>query len=148
MYIILENGTPKEYSLENLRKDNPEVSFPIDISSSLLAEYNVYEVVNDKKPNVDELTEFAKLTGFYQNSAGDWCADYKITRLSEEIAAQNVRNERNARLKETDWMVLPDSPFNTREVKRYRRFLRYVPQQKGFPFDVSWPELEQPISYK
>jgi hypothetical protein len=59
------------------------------------------------------------------------------------VVAGRVRNERDARLRDTDWRVtralemgqaLPD-PW-----KAYRTALRELPLQPGFPQNVAWPE--------
>jgi len=58
--------------------------------------------------------------------------------------AEQVRAERNRKLAETDWMVLPDAPIRQAEreaVLRYRQALRDIPQQRGFPEVVIWPNL-------
>lgn len=57
--------------------------------------------------------------------------------------ANQARQERNRKLAETDWMVLPDAPIRQAEreaVLRYRQALRDIPQQEGFPEKVVWPE--------
>ena len=58
--------------------------------------------------------------------------------------AEQVRAERNRKLAETDWMVLPDAPIRQAEreaVLQYRQALRDIPQQKGFPEVVIWPDI-------
>jgi len=58
-----------------------------------------------------------------------------------EEAAEQVREERNLLLQQTDWSQLPDVPQKLQKpLRMYRRALRHIPQQKGFPFDVSWPQ--------
>ena len=49
-----------------------------------------------------------------------------------------ARNERNRRLAETDWMALSDMTL-TPEWAAYRQALRDVPQEEGFPENVTWP---------
>lgn len=61
----------------------------------------------------------------------------------EELAAQ-IRTERDRRLAETDWYMMPDypsDPNNTEEMKAYRQALRDITEQTGFPKDVIWPNL-------
>lgn len=68
----------------------------------------------------------------------------------EELAAQ-IRTERNRRLAETDWCMMPDYPLdpnNTEEVKAYRQALRDIPYQSGFPKNVQWPVEPQFLSAK
>lgn len=49
-----------------------------------------------------------------------------------------VRHERNARLKETDWTELGDSPANGSK-RAYRQALRDVTNQPD-PYNIVWPE--------
>ena len=59
----------------------------------------------------------------------------------EEVAAQ-VRTERDRRIAETDWYMMPDYPADPETlevVKRYRKALRDITLQSGFPRDFKWP---------
>lgn len=61
----------------------------------------------------------------------------------EEVVTQ-VRAERDRRLAETDWYMMPDYPADpdTLEVvKNYRKALRDITLQSGFPRDVEWPVM-------
>lgn len=60
-----------------------------------------------------------------------------------ELATEaDVRKERDKRIAETDWMVLPDSPkANDAKVLAYRQALRDITKQAGFPSKVEWPVL-------
>ena len=55
------------------------------------------------------------------------------TRKSEE-----VRQERNQLLSETDWMAGSDITMSD-EWRTYRQALRDIPSQEGFPNTVTWP---------
>lgn len=62
--------------------------------------------------------------------------------VSLEILAENVRSERDRRLAETDWYMMPDYPADPETlelVKGYRKALRDITLQSGFPRDVEWP---------
>jgi len=60
-----------------------------------------------------------------------------------EFAAQ-VRMERNILLAQTDWTQLADVPQATKDLwVEYRQALRDIPQQEGFPHNVTWPEKPQ-----
>lgn len=62
----------------------------------------------------------------------------------DEMAAE-ARDRRDALMRETDWMVLSDSPLSDADrekVLAYRQALRDVPAQPGFPVDIAWPVLE------
>ncbi len=49
-----------------------------------------------------------------------------------------VRVERNGLLAATDWWVLPDRTATQAQLD-YRTALRNVPNQSGFPNNVTWP---------
>lgn len=62
--------------------------------------------------------------------------------VSLEVLAENVRSERDRRLAETDWYMMPDYPADPETlevVKSYRKALRDITLQSGFPRDVEWP---------
>lgn len=48
------------------------------------------------------------------------------------------RKERNTLLAETDWWAVSDRTMTQAEMD-YRQALRNVPQQDGFPIDITWP---------
>ena len=52
--------------------------------------------------------------------------------------AEEVRQERNQLLSETDWMAGSDVTMST-AWRTYRQALRDVPSQEGFPNDITWP---------
>ena len=61
---------------------------------------------------------------------------------TDEELARQVRDERDRKLEETDWYMMPDYPADpgTLEiVKNYRKALRDITLQSGFPRDVKWP---------
>lgn len=64
------------------------------------------------------------------------------TATADTLLTQEVRQERDARLTACDWTQMPDSPLDA-DAKTawqvYRQALRDVPEQEGFPCDVTWP---------
>lgn len=50
-----------------------------------------------------------------------------------------ARRTRNAKLKASDWAMMPDAPTDQDAWAAYRQSLRDVPQQVGFPMDILWP---------
>ena len=52
--------------------------------------------------------------------------------------ANTARLERTVRLSETDWRASSDLTLST-EWLNYRKLLRDVPQQSGFPNTITWP---------
>lgn len=63
---------------------------------------------------------------------------------TDEELADSIRKERDEKLEETDFFVMPDYPSDPKdleEVKTYRQALRDITKQSGFPKEVTWPEL-------
>ena len=85
------------------------------------------------------------VTGMAANEAAyaRWQAEHPPVDPDAELAAE-VRSRRDQLLAETDWTQVLDAPVDaiTREAYRtYRQALRDIPEQPGFPRDVTWPEL-------
>lgn len=59
MYALIQNNSVAAYpySVAQLRRDNPNVSFPEQMSDSVLAEWNVYPVAPVTPPAHDDLME-------------------------------------------------------------------------------------------
>lgn len=70
-------------------------------------------------------------------TAAEQEAAYKAAKDAEQAAV--VRAQRNQLLADTDWTQLPDSPPDLATWAVYRKALRDLPTQPGFPWDVVWP---------
>lgn len=145
MYILTTPQT-YPYSVSQLRRDNPQTSFPRNPTDELLATFNVFPVKPTEQPAYEPLTQRVE-EGTPVLQAGEWVQVWWITPLSaEEIAqrtedqANGVRAERNRKLSDCDWTQLPDAPVNTQSWAAYRQELRDVTAQAGFPWNVTWPE--------
>tara|TARA_A100001234_G_scaffold26979_1_gene21082 strand:+ start:700 stop:981 length:282 start_codon:yes stop_codon:yes gene_type:complete len=57
---------------------------------------------------------------------------------ADDREAEEVRIKRDALLSETDWMANSDVTMSD-EWRTYRQALRDIPEQSGFPNDVTWP---------
>jgi hypothetical protein len=80
---------------------------------------------------------------YAQAVAGDYgpVATYAPPQKEEADAdkANQVRAERNAKLAETDWTQLVDSPVDHAAWFAYRQALRDITAQEGFPWTIDWP---------
>ena len=137
MFIRLTNGTPENYTLAQLRRDNPNVSFPKDIPAETLASFGVYPVKRTDPPEHNPLTQIVHVIDPVQTE-GDWVQQWETLDLPKDQAAENIRAERNRLLSETDWMALSDNTI-TQEWADYRQALRDITVQEGFPYSVEWP---------
>jgi hypothetical protein len=59
--------------------------------------------------------------------------------FSEHYAAVDARTERDAKLTESDWTQVADAPVDQAAWATYRQALRDIPEQAGFPNEVTWP---------
>jgi hypothetical protein len=142
MYVKLSNGNPSRfpYNLGQLKKENPNTSFPSVISSETLASFDVYEVTSTQAPSFD--TKTRQVSQWVEKIDGTWVQTWSVNKLPKEKAADNVRAERNRLLADCDWTQLADSPLDNDQKlawQLYRETLRMIPQQAGFPWDVNWP---------
>jgi hypothetical protein len=149
MYILAPNGVVEKasYSIGQLRKDNPQTSFPKNPSNQLLAEWDVFPVKPTQGPSVDYTKNVKE--GVPVKQGADWVQVWEVTNATpSEIAdrtnqqANSVRSERDQKLAACDWTQLPDAPVTSEkwsEWAEYRQALRDVPQQSNFPWSVTWP---------
>ena len=54
-------------------------------------------------------------------------------------AAEEVRTKRDSLLAESDWTQVADAPVDKAAWATYRQALRDIPEQAGFPNEVTWP---------
>jgi len=149
-YILATGSSVIEYpySIEKLRSDNPETSFPVVMNDSELCEWGVYPVTEEAAPTVNEATEQAEQAApalIHDSWMVKWViseasAEQKVIRTERQ--ALEVRRIRNIKLMNTDYTQLSD--FLGSEIKRlewaeYRQNLRDIPQQDGFPWSVNYP---------
>jgi len=123
-------------------KANPNTSFALPFSDATLASLNLVRLTDDTKPAYDSATEKV-IEDVIEVRDGVAYQTYSvIDRPAEAIANElankkaNVRAQRNARLTETDWAMMPDSPlidYDKGLMANYRAALREVPAQAGFP---------------
>lgn len=153
MYVKITNGTVDTYpySIGQLRRDNPNTSFPKQIPNSTLESYDVYPVVRTDPPSVDESTQNAEKNTNPTLVDGSWTLGWTITsKTTEEITAFNAeksnenRVKRNILLGKSDWTQMNDSPL-TNEQKTawatYRQELRDISDLDAWPnlADDDWP---------
>lgn len=85
-----------------------------------------------------------------QQIDGQWFTKYSVAEMDDEAKAakdveqaKSVRQSRDEKLKETDWMVIRSAETSVAlaaEWAAYRQSLRDISTQEGFPWEVQWPE--------
>ena len=81
-----------------------------------------------------------------QGTAAEQMAAYKAQKDAEQ--AKNVRNSRNQKLAETDWVVIKAMETGTvvpADVAAERQALRDITTQAGFPWNVTWPGADAQV---
>ncbi len=138
MYAKIKEGKPVSfpYSQDDLRRENPNTSFPRKVSDSLFASYGVFPVKRSERPSHQPLTE--KIESKIELVDGSWVQNWEVVRLPQKQAEDNIRGHRNSKLAKYDWMAYSDVVMPD-HIKRYRQALRDVPSQDGFPYSVIWP---------
>lgn len=138
------------YSIGQLRRDNPNTSFPKSIPDETLAEYGVFTVADQPTPSFDLATQRAEQATTPELVDGLWVIGWSVVNLTaEEIAAKveakgaEVRANRDRLLTSCDWTQVADAPVNKTAWAAYRQELRDIPEQVGFPGNVVWPEAPQ-----
>ena len=61
----------------------------------------------------------------------------------DTVLAASARQKRDRLIATTDYLVTPDYPIEPdrlAKVKTYRQALRDIPEQSGFPRNITWPE--------
>lgn len=145
MYIkIVNSEITYPYTLQELKRDNPNATFPVNPSNESLLNFGVYFVESTPKPeynytkNVEETNPILVDGIYYQN----WVeTDATQTEINERVELQwgFIRDTRNSLLQETDWTQLSDIPTETKEIWTvYRQQLRDITNQSD-PFNIVWP---------
>jgi len=146
MFVKVTNGQPQaNYTIGDLRRDNPNVSFPRNISDEVLAAYNVFRVTEVPAPDYNSRTH-RLVTQVPTLVDGVWTVTRAAVakdqaQIDNETAQQaaNVRADRDGKLAESDWTQVADAPVDKAAWATYRQALRDITAQAGFPYEVTFP---------
>lgn len=98
MYVRVINGVASYYTITDLRRDNPDTSFPIFPSDDALASFNVYPCQSVAQPIVD-YTKTVSMGDPVLSSDG-WVQVWKITDATPDEVHTRVEEYRNSKLQE------------------------------------------------
>lgn len=148
MYLKIKDGAIEKYpyTIEELRADNPNVSFPANLAGVDLEPYGVYPVVAVPRPDAIGGVNWVS-EGAPAYVDGQWTQVWIITTYTpEEVTeitagvAARARAERTRRLQECDWTQGRDVQLtNDAAWVAYRQALRDISTQPGFPTSIDWP---------
>lgn len=148
MYLkISGSNITYPYSIQDLKLENKNISFPSIISDSLLETFGIYKVElrdsgyeDDYTKDVFELTPI--LSGsVYVQTFNVVDADETTINIRKEQKWEEIRQQRNQLLSESDWTQFQDSPITgskLTEWQTYRQSLRDVTSQSD-PYNIIWP---------
>jgi len=134
------------YTVGDLRRDNPNTSFPKRVSDEMLADWGVYPVAKADRPNVDHTQNLTE--GQPALVDGQWQQTWVITDATPEEVSQRaaqqadgIRNKRNHLLSDSDWTQIGDAPVNATAWATYRQALRDITDHANFPYlgEDDWP---------
>jgi hypothetical protein len=104
------------YTLVDLRRANPNTSFPSQISDEVAAKFGIVSVRPTDLGTSDLLSNQKRTAELID---GEWVEVWQVMpaspeEIAERTAAQSdaVRQDRNSRLVDCDWTQLPDSPVD------------------------------------
>ena len=102
------------------------------------------------QPAFDPITHVVREIAPVLTDKGHWEQRWETVALEAETVAANqaakvesaaaaARAQRNAKLADSDWTQVADSPVDKAAWATYRQALRDISQQPGFPLTVAWP---------
>jgi len=149
MYVKVTNGAVDQYpyTVGDLRRDNPNTSFPRQISSETLASYGLYAVTILDRPSYTErtqnLTQKTTPTLNGDNWELGWTVSDKTsdeTQDYDDLVAQENRAARDNLISVTDFYALSDVTMSA-EMTTYRQALRDITSHANWPHlnDDDWP---------
>jgi hypothetical protein len=149
MYVKISNGAVDQYpyTVGDLRRDNPNTSFPKNPSSELLEDWGLYSVAVADAPSYDQRTQKATQASVPTLVDGVWTLVSTVeNKTAEEItqydtdAAASARADRDNKLAKTDFYALSDVTMSA-EMATYRQALRDITTHANWPNlnDDDWP---------
>ena len=149
MHVKITNGTVDTYpyNVGQLRRDNPNTSFPKRIPDEMLAEWGVYPVTVADMPSFTERTQTVAQDAAPTGSGSSWSIGWTVSdktaegvqQYDDRVAEAN-RAKRNTLLAETDYFALTDVTMDA-PMTTYRQSLRDLPSHANWPNldEADWP---------
>lgn len=122
----------------------PNTSFPQQISADTLNDFGADVLLEG--PQASPTRYQTAYRDGVQEIDGKWYTKYSVADMGDEAKtakdteqAKSVREDRTKRLSESDWTQVADAPVDKTVWATYRQELRDVPNQSGFPWEITWP---------
>ncbi len=149
MHVKITSGTVDTYpyNVGQLRRDNPNTSFPKQIPDDMLESYGILPVTFEDMPNIDGRTQKVEQASSPSLVGSAWTIGWTTSsKTAEETLAwddnmaSSNRNKREGLLADTDFYALSDVTMTT-EMTTYRQALRDITTHTNWPNleDADWP---------
>lgn len=88
MYIKIKDNQIEKYpySIDQLKQENPDTSFPANITDLTLNAFDVHKVHTTPQPQIDYTKKLTEVTPILED--GKWVQAWSVTDVSEEEIAQ------------------------------------------------------------
>ena len=123
----------------------PNTSLPSQLTEALINELGADVVFQGSQGNPTRY-QYAFADGVEQTD-GKWYTKYSVADMAQEAKdaldanqAKTIREQRDAKLADSDWTQVADAPVDKTVWATYRQALRDITSQSGFPWTVTWPD--------
>ena len=122
----------------------PLNQFAVAISTLIPNKNHTLSDIPTSQTELNKMFKIAKDDGTYSSDPKDFGFTYAEAKAAfdkqkTDDALFDVREVRNRKLAETDWMCFPDSPTMSDAWKKYRQDLRDITKTATSHDDVKWP---------
>ena len=150
MHVKITSGSVDTYpyNVGQLRRDNPNTSFPKQIPDGMLESYGILPVTFADMPNINDHTQKTDQASSPSLVDGVWTIGWTTSsKTAEETQdwddnmASSNRGKRDGLLAQSDWTQVADAPVDTTAWATYRQALRNIPAHANWPNleDADWP---------
>ena len=130
------------YFIEDMRNDYPDLAIDDEPTHEQLAACSAYPAQMGATPTKSSRTHFFT-KAFTANEDGSVTINFVPHELDRQIAEFNMRDARNNALTRCDWVMtraFEEGKAVPDDYLAYRKALRDLTSQEGFPYDYIWPE--------
>jgi len=91
MYVLVQGGVARSYSVTDLRRDNPQTSFPKTPGEALLAEWGIFPLKRTEQPAANPTKNITE--GAPAQQAGEWVQTWVITAATPAEVMQRAAQQ-------------------------------------------------------
>lgn len=149
MHVKITSGSVDTYpyNVGQLRRDNPNTSFPKQIPNAMLESYGILPVTFVDMPSIDDRVQKAEQASTPSLVDGAWTLGWTTssktaeeTQAWDDEAAASNRSKRDNLLADTDYFALTDVTMDA-AMTTYRQTLRDITDHSNWPnlASADWP---------